>query len=60
MHGKNWKDHSFLGCAGDGQGSFAASPQRMLSLSALLADLEAGKSVPVSESEIKSFVVAFM
>eukprot|EP00435_Cladocopium_sp_Y103_P058585 s2085_g20.t1 len=59
VHGEHWLDHGFLGCAGDGKGSFAASPPCIgeditLVKQALMADLENGRPVPLSEEEIKT------
>eukprot|EP00435_Cladocopium_sp_Y103_P073819 s164_g45.t1 len=59
VHGGSWSSHGFLGCASDGKGSFAAAPPCIgedvtLAKQAMMADLEAGRSVPLSESEVKS------
>ena len=57
-HGSGWSTHGFLGCASDGKGSFAAAPPCIgedvtLAKQAIMSDFEAGRSVPLSESEIK-------
>ena len=58
VHGGSWATHGFLGCASDGKGSFAATPPCIgedvtLAKQALMDDFEAGRSIPLSELEIK-------
>ena len=58
VHGPTWKQHGFMGCSTDGQGSFRHVPPGIeedvaVVKKALGDDLEAGKS-PITKEEILS------